>query len=33
MALAQVTHEAVAQTLGHAHLPAERVLGESAPSA
>ena len=33
VALGQVTHEAVAQALGHAYVPAERVLGESAPSA
>jgi alanine dehydrogenase len=27
VALAQVTHEAVAQALGYAYVPAERVLG------
>jgi alanine dehydrogenase len=33
VALGQVTHEAVAQALGYAYVPAERVLGESALSA
>jgi len=27
VALGQVTHEAVAHALGHAYVPAERVLG------
>jgi hypothetical protein len=27
VALGQVTHEAVAQALGYAYVPAERVLG------